>query len=110
MLVFGKNTVERQRSGPCPQENWAEAGSIHVTTTPSTPSPSDTAEDLLERQQAKLWCQIQGRSPGGGIVGGAQSPKDRVTQLPQTARCMSWVQCENFFALRSEPRTPVLCV
>ena len=40
--------------------------------------------------------QIQGRSPGGEIVGELRVLKDRVTQLPQTARCMSWVQCENF--------------
>lgn len=86
-----------RESGPtATKRTGRRGGSIHVTWLPPTPIPKWHSWRSLGKTAGKLGCQIQGRSPGGEIGGELRVLKDRVTQLPQTARCMSWVQCENF--------------
>lgn len=72
MLVLVKTQWRGRESGPtAPKRTGRRAGSIHVTRLPPTPSPSDTAEDLLERQQASYGVRyredlLEGKFSGVG--------------------------------------------
>lgn len=63
-----------RESGPtAPKRTGRRAGSIHVTRLPPTPSPSDTAEDLLERQQASYGVRYREDLLEGKLWGSSES-------------------------------------